>query len=421
MTARALVAWLLVAAIAIAMPWLFYDIVHHRHDGFVISVLSQMGMMTILALSYNMLLGQAGLFSLCHATFFGFGGYATVHFLNAAGDGSLLVPMELIPVLGGFSGLALAVVFGSMATKQRATAFAMITLGISELVATAALMFHHFFGGEGGVTTNRVIDRSLFGLSYASGIQVYYLIVAWTLIAAALMRLQAATPLGRMANACRDNYERARFVGYDPRVVRFLQFSLAGFFAGIGGGLYAITYEIVTFDAVATALTANALLMAYIGGTTVFAGPVLGAVLITLMQSGVSLMSNSWLIYVGVLFIAMVIFAPSGLAGLILAHRPIVQAGRLHQLAVPYLRLLLPGLATIAGFVGLVELASFLTIGEAQGKRLMLFGGPIDATRMGPWLIAGALLLLGGAWLAREAGAFRRVWESLTAETRSAS
>jgi branched-chain amino acid transport system permease protein len=421
MTARILTPWLLVAAFAVALPWLFYDTAHHRHDGFVISMLSQMGMMTILALSYNMLLGQAGLFSLCHATFFGFGGYATVHFLNAAGDGSLPVPMELIPLLGGFAGLALAMAFGSMATKQRATAFAMITLGISELVATAALMFHHFFGGEGGVTTNRMIDRSLFGLSYGSGIQVYYLIFAWTLIAAGLMRLQAATPLGRMANACRDNYERARFVGYDPRVVRFLQFSLAGFFAGIGGGLYAITYEIVTFDAVATTLSANALLMAYIGGATVFAGPVLGAVLITLLQSGVSLMSNSWLIYVGVLFIVMVIFAPSGLAGLILAHRPIARARKLHRLALPYLRLLLPGLATVAGFVGLVELASFLTIGEAQGKHLTLFGSAIDAARAGPWLVAGALLLLGGAWLTHEACTFRRVWENLTGEALGAS
>jgi len=421
MTARALAPWLLAAAVAIALPWLFYDVAHHRHAGFVISMLSQMGMMTILALSYNMLLGQAGLFSLCHATFFGFGGYATVHFLNAAGDGSLPVPMELMPLLGGLAGLALAMVFGSMATKQRATAFAMITLGISELVATAALMFHHFFGGEGGVTSNRMIDRSLFGLSYAAGIQVYYLIVAWTLIAAALMRAQTATPLGRMANACRDNYERARFVGYDPRIVRFLQFSLAGFFAGIGGGLYAITYEIVTFDAVATALSANALLMAYIGGTTVFAGPVLGAVLITLLQSGVSLMSNSWLIYVGVLFIAMVIFAPSGLAGLILAHRAIARARKLRRLVVPYLRLLLPGLAAVAGFVGLVELASFLTIGEAQGKHLTLFGNVIDAVRAWPWLVAGALLLLGGAWLTLEARMFRRVWQALTAETMGAT
>jgi branched-chain amino acid transport system permease protein len=366
------------------------------------------------------LLGQAGLFSLCHATFFGFGGYAMVHLLNAAGDGSLPVPIEFMPLLAGMSALALAIVFGAMATKQRATAFAMITLGIGELVATAALMFHHFFGGEGGVSTNRMIDHSLFGLSYASGIQVYYLIMAWTFIAAALMRLLTITPLGRMANACRDNFERAQFMGYDPRIVRFLQFSLAGFFAGIGGGLYAITYEIVTFDAVASPLSANALLMAYIGGSMVFAGPVLGAVLITLLQSGVSLMSNSWLIYVGVLFITMVTFAPTGLAGIILAHGPIWRAGRLRRLLLPYLRLLLPGLAAVAGFVGLVELLSFLTIGAEQGKRLILFGTPIDIASAVPWAVASALLLIGGTWLRKEARRFASIWETVTDDLREA-
>ena len=206
-----------------------------------------------------------------------------------------------MPLLAGFAGLALAILFGAMATKQRATAFAMITLGIGELMATSALMFHHFFGGEGGVTTNTMIDNSLFGLTYASSLQVYYLILAWTVVATALMYFLTLTPLGRMANATRDNFERAQFIGYDPRMVRFLQFALFGFFAGIGGGLYAITYEIVTFDALAAPLSANALLMAYIGGATVFGGPIIGAVLITLLQSGVSLLSNSWLVYVGVL------------------------------------------------------------------------------------------------------------------------
>jgi branched-chain amino acid transport system permease protein len=412
-TRRSVIVWLVLLAVAILLPWMFYDIVHHRPAGFVLSMLSQMGMMIILALSYNMLLGQAGLFSLCHATFFGFGGYATIHFLNAAGAGDLPVPMELMPLLAGLSGLGLAIVFGAMATKQRATAFAMITLGIGELVATAALMFHHFFGGEGGVNTDRMIDRSLFGLSYASGTQVYYLIVGWTFIAALLMWLQTMTPLGRMANACRDNFERAQFMGYDPRIVRFLQFCLAGFFAGIGGGLYAITYEIVTFDAVAAPLSANALLMAYIGGNMVFAGPILGAVLITLLQSGVSLMSNSWLIYVGVLFIAMVTFAPAGLTGIIMAHAPIWRAGRISRLILPYLRLVVPGIAAVTGFVGMVELLSFLTIGAAAGKQLVLFGSPIDVNTAAPWLVATVLLVVGTVWLRFEARYFARVWESV--------
>jgi branched-chain amino acid transport system permease protein len=382
----------------------------------MISMFSQMGMMVILALSYNMLLGQAGLFSLCHATFFGIGGYAMVHCLNAAGDGALPVPMELMPLLAGLSGLALAMLFGAMATKQRATAFAMITLGIGELMATAALMFHHFFGGEGGVTTDRMIGNSLFGLTYASGIQVYYLILVWTIIATGLMYVLTQTPLGRMANATRDNYERAQFMGYDPRMVRFIQFALSGFFAGIGGGLYAITYEIVTFDALAAPLSANALLMAYIGGTAAFAGPILGAILITLLQSGVSLLSNSWLVYVGVLFIAMVIFAPTGLAGIIQAHEPIRRGGRLRLLVVPYLRLLVPAAAVVFGFVGVVELMSFLTIGAAQGKKLVLMGTPIEVKAWTPWLVSVGSLVLGGLWLRIEATGFHRVWETLKAQ-----
>jgi branched-chain amino acid transport system permease protein len=408
--------WLVALVVAIAMPWFFFNYHTGRHSGFVISMLSQMGMMAILALSYNMLLGQSGLFSFCHAVFFGIGGYATIHFLNLAGDGTLPIPLELVPVLSGLAGLGLAIVFGYMATKQRATAFAMITLGIGELMTTAALMFHHFFGGEGGVNSNRMIGHSLFGFKYGPGIQVYYLILAWTVISALLMLYLTRTPLGRMANASRDNFERVQFVGYDPRMVRFLQFVLSGFFAGIGGGLYAITYEIVTFDALAAPLSANALLMAYIGGSAAFGGPIIGAVLITLLQSGVSLMSNSWLVYVGVLFITMVIFAPQGIMGLILAHGPIVREGRFGKLLVPYIRVIVPCLIMVLGLVGIVELASFLTIGAAQGKVLVLFGHKIDEHDVLPWLIALVLLVVGTFWFRVEARAFRSVWDGLMSE-----
>jgi branched-chain amino acid transport system permease protein len=224
------------------------------------------------------------------------------------------------------------------------------------------------------------------------------------------------TPLGRMANASRDNFERVQFVGYDPRMVRFTQFVLSGFFAGIGGGLYAITYEIVTFDALAAPLSANALLMAYIGGSAAFGGPILGAVLITLLQSGVSLMSNSWLVYVGVLFITMVMFAPQGIMGLIAAHGPIVRAGRFGKLLLPYVRVIVPCLVMVLGFVGVVELASFLTIGAAQGKALVLFGHKIDEHDVLPWLAALICLAVGTSWFALEARSFRRVWDGLMSE-----
>ncbi len=408
--------WLAALGVAILLPWLFYDYAHGRENGFMISMLSQMGMMVIFALSFNMLMGEAGLMSFGHAAFFGFGGYCVAHFLNTAAERRFPVPLELMPLAAGLSGLALAIVFGAMATKQRSTAFAMITFGIGQLMATAALMFQHFFGGESGVSTDRQSAYSLLGINYAQGLPVYYLIVAWAVIAALGMHYLTGTPLGRMANACRDNHERAQFMGYNPRMVRFLQFALSGFFAGVGGGLYAITYEIVTYDAVNLPLSGNALLMAYIGGVGTFTGPVLGAVLITAMQSGVSLMSNSWVIYVGVLFIIMVTFAPAGLTGIVKAHAPLARAGRLGRLLVPYLRLTTPGLMVVLGFVGLVEMLSFVTIGAAEGKKFNVLGLSPDLHASPPWLLVAACLSIGALWLRREARVFHRVWDMLMAD-----
>jgi branched-chain amino acid transport system permease protein len=375
--------------------------------------------MIVFALSYNMQMGQTGLLSFGHAVFLGLGGYLTAHALNGIKGGSLWLPLEVTPVVGGLGGLAFAIFFGYFATKQRATAFAMITLGIGELVTAAAIMFQSFFGGEGGVSTNRMIGRSLFGLSYASPIQVYYLIVVWTAIAVALMLLLTRTPLGRMANACRDNFERAQFVGYDPRMVRFFQFSLSGFFAGIAGALYTLTYEIVTYDTVGGAMSANALLMTYIGGVGAFAGPVIGAVLIVLLQSWVSVLSNSWLVYAGVLFFLMVTFAPGGLAGLVLMHQPIWRAGRLRRLAAPYGRLLVPGLAVVIGFVLVTELCSFLTIGAAQGKTLVLAGVAVNPRQSAPWLVAALLLGGGGLWLRHELRRATLVWADVAEEIKA--
>jgi branched-chain amino acid transport system permease protein len=399
-----------VIVFAVVLPWLFYDWSRARHSGFAVSLLSQMGLMTIFALSFNMQMGQAGLLSFGHAVFLGLGGYVTIHALNMVRDGLFWLPMELMPLVGGLTGLTFAAIFGSMATRQTGTAYAMITLGFGELVSAAAVMFNGFFGGEGGVTANRMVRASLLGLSYGPAIEVYYLILAWTAVSALLMLLLTQVPLGRMANACRDNAERAQFVGYDPRMVRFYQCMLSGCFAGIAGALYAIDYEIVTYDAVGSVLSANALLMTFIGGIGVFWGPVVGAVLITLMQSCMSLISNAWLIYVAVLFIAMVLYAPGGIAGLVMAHAPIWRAGRLGALVKPYLRIVPPALVAIAGFVGLVEFAYAATIGTAQGKALSLLHHEIDLGSPMPWAVATALLVAGGAIAASQRPAFAAAW-----------
>jgi branched-chain amino acid transport system permease protein len=180
-----------------------------------------------------------------------------------------------------------------------------------------------------------------------------------------------------------------------------------------------LIYEIVTFDTVSAAKSANALLAVYIGGAGGFFGPILGTIVVVLLQSGVSLLSNAWLLYVGVLFIVMVMYAPGGLIGLIFLHVPIWRVGLLRELLVPYARALLPALLVMLGFVLLVELATFTTIGAAQGKKFTIGGHLIDTTAPLPWLIALAALALGALWLRREARGFRQRWDTLIESAKS--
>jgi branched-chain amino acid transport system permease protein len=132
-----------------------------------------------------------------------------------------------------------------------------------------------------------------------------------------------------------------------------------------------------------------------------------------LLQSGVSLLSNAWLLYVGVLFIVMVMYAPGGLIGLIYMHMPIWRSGRLGELLGPYARAFPPALLVLLGFVFVVELASFTTIGAAQGKKFKIAGNIIDTTAPLPWIIAIGCFVLGALWLRREAHNFRLRWDEL--------
>jgi len=140
---------------------------------------------------------------------------------------------------------------------------------------------------------------------------------------------------------------------------------------------------------------------------------------VVLLQSGVSLISNAWLLYVGVLFIVMVMFAPGGIMGIVARHEPIVRIGRLRELAVPYARILAPGLLSVLGFVALVELAQLTTIGSSQNKALTIGGQAIDPHSAMPWLVGAAALIGGGLWLRLEARFFRARWDALIEDAKA--
>jgi branched-chain amino acid transport system permease protein len=216
------VLWSLFAIVLTVAPLLWTS-------SFAQTMLSQMGIAIIACLAYNILLGQGGMLSFGHAVYSGLGSFLAIHTLNLVSAGKLALPVSLIPLVGGLSGLFFAMLLGYVTTKKAGTTFAMITLGVGELVWSMSLMLPEFFGGEGGITGNRVVGKGLFGITFGPQIQVYYLIAVYAFICTAAMFALTRTPLGRMLNAVRDNPERVEFIGYDTRQVRYLAFMISGF------------------------------------------------------------------------------------------------------------------------------------------------------------------------------------------------
>jgi branched-chain amino acid transport system permease protein len=394
--------WCAAAVLLAVLPW-----VPGMHSDFARSLLSQMGIAAIFALSYNLLLGQTGLLSFGHAVYFGLGGYAAIHLMRAINAG-LPIPMPLVPVAGALAGLGFGIVFGALMTRRGGTIFALISLGVGELVHAASLMIPSFFGGEEGVTASRTRAPHLPGLDLGSQLQVYYVIAFWLVVAAVLMHAFMRTPVGRLCNAVRDNPERVEFVGYNPQRIRFIAFAVAATFAGLAGGLHAINYEIVAAEAVGATRSGAVLLMVYIGGVHHFVGAILGAVAITWLQVSLSDYTTAWLLYVGLLFMAIVAFVPGGLAGLLTVHLAALRTRAFAGIVRSYLLALPFALAALLGAVILIEIAYRRSTQPDAGALMKLFWIPMDTARPWPWLGAALALVTGAA-------ALRALWPRMQA------
>jgi branched-chain amino acid transport system permease protein len=364
------------------------------------TLLSQMGIAIVACLAYNMLLGQGGMLSFGHAVYSGLGSFVAIHALNRIGDGSLHLPVSLLPLVGGATGLVFAALFGFVTTRKSGTTFAMITLGIGELVASMSLMLPEFFGGEAGVGSNRVVPPATLGVSFGPQIQVYFLIAAYTYVCTGLMFAFTRTPLGRMLNAVRDNPERVAFIGYDTQRVRWFAFMISGLFMGIAGGLAAIHFELATAEVVGAQRSGAYLLFTYLGGSAVFFGPIIGGVLMVLATVVLSELTKAWLLYLGLAFMLMVMFAPGGVAGVVLANARLWAFGRLRALLPGYLALLAAGGVAFLGASAMVEMLYHLQLNQALGPVMKFCGVTLDARAAGPW--AGAAVVFAAGAVAFE-------------------
>ena len=401
--------WSLFALVLLVAPLVFTSSLSH-------TMLSQMGIAIIVCLAYNILLGQGGMLSFGHAVYSGLGAFLAIHALNLASSGAIWLPVSLIPLVGGLGGLFFAALLGYVTTKKAGTTFAMITLGIGELVWSMSLMLPEFFGGEGGVSGNRVVGEPFLGISFGPQIQLYYLIAAYCFVSTIAMYALTQTPLGRMLNAVRDNPERVEFIGYSTQRVRFIAFMVSGFFSGIAGGLTALNFEIVTAEVVGAARSGAYLLFVFLGGATFFFGPIIGAVLMVFALVMLSELTKAWLLYLGLVFLLMVMYAPGGVASLIMMNRRVHAFGKLGRLVPGYIGLLVGGLVILAGVAAMVEMLYHLQLNQALGPQMSFLGIALDASSVSAWAGAAIVAVVGAVlfeWVRRR---FRRSWISVQVE-----
>ena len=382
------VIWSLFAIVLIFAPLVFTS----NLSG---TMLAQMGIAIIACLSYNMLLGQGGMLSFGHAVYTGLGSFVAIHALNSISGGHSHIPVSLIPLVGGLAGIGFAVLLGYVTTKKAGTPFAMITLGVAELVFAMSLMFSEFFGGEAGISGNRVAGQAFMGITFGPQIQIYYLIAIYTFVCVALMYAFTQTPLGRILNAVRDNPERVEFIGYNTQRVRYFAFIIAGFFAGISGGLGALNFEIVTAEVVGAGRSGGYLLFTFLGGATFFFGPIIGGVLMVLAFVLLSELTKAWLLYLGLLFLFMVMYAPGGIASLIMMNLRVAAFGKLKQIWVSYLGLFVTAFVAMIGAGAMIEMVYHLQLNSALGDTLKFMGITLNAKGVDSWFGAAFVMLTG--------------------------
>lgn len=397
------IVWGLFALVLFVAPKLFTN-------NLSLTMLSQMGIAIVACLSYNMLLGQGGMLSFGHAVYTGLGSYVAIHALNAVTAGSLPLPVSLVPIVGGIAGMGFAVLLGYVTTRKAGTPFAMITLGMAELVFAMSLMFSEFFGGEAGVAGNRVAGQPFFGITFGPQIQVYYLIAVYTFLCVAAMFAFTRTPLGRMLNAVRDNPERVEFVGYNTQRVRYTAFIIAGFFAGISGGLASINFEIVTAEVVGAGRSGAYLLFTFLGGATFFFGPMIGAVLMVVAFVLLSEFTKAWLLYLGLIFLFMVMYAPGGIASLIMMNLRVAAFGKLRRLWTSYLALGGTAVVLLVGAAAMIEMIYHLQLGAALGSKVSFMGVMLDSKGVDSWFGSAMVLVTGLGLFELSRRQFARDW-----------
>lgn len=266
----------------------------------------------LFTLGCNLLLGYTGLLSFGQAAFFGLGAYGCGIVIVHAG-------LSVLPAIGLGIGAATigAAVIGAMVIRSRGIYFAMVTLALGQYVSAILYQFDEWTGGENGLRgiAAASADFGLFRVNLIDPTQKFYFVLAFVVLALALVERLLSSPFGITLEAIRENEKRAIACGYDVQTTKWVVFVISGAICGLAGALYAIQLAIVPIDIVNYHNSGLVVMMALLGGINTFFGPFVGAAVFLMLEDVISNYTSHWQLVVGVLFIVLILFFPRGIWG----------------------------------------------------------------------------------------------------------
>jgi branched-chain amino acid transport system permease protein len=292
------------AAVALLalLPWLLA-----RHQ---LSILTELLVFGLFAMSLDLLMGYTGLVSFGHAAYFGLGAYGSALLLL-----HWAVPLPLALAGGALLAAALAWPVGYLCTRSSGIYFGMLTLAFAQLLYTLAFKWRDLTGGSDGLTGVPKTPLWPGGPATAGPYAYYYLVLLVFALAFAACRGLVGSPFGRALQAIRENERKFATLGQDPRRFKVIVFVVAAFFAGLAGALFAPFRGFASPEVMFWVLSGQALMMVIVGGLGTLAGPVVGAMVFLLLQEVVSSYSEHWMLLNGAIFVVVVVFFPGGLLG----------------------------------------------------------------------------------------------------------
>jgi branched-chain amino acid transport system permease protein len=282
-------------------------------------MLTEIAYFALFAVSFNFLFAYAGLLSFGHAAYFGLGAYVTAVALKKMVGLHLLVAMGL----GGVAAALGGAIIGFFCVRRKGAYFALLTLAFNQFLWAIAWKWREVTGGDDGIgriVPRKPVDLGILSIDFMKVENKYYFTLVVVVLCLALGWYLMRTPFGNTVKAVKGNEERASFLGYDVNRSKLLIFTLAAFYAGIAGGLFALFQDFVAPSAIGMGMSTEVLFMAFLGGTGSFFGPVLGAAIFVYFTDWVSSITEHWEFILGVLFILLVLYFHQGFIGLIPAR-----------------------------------------------------------------------------------------------------